>query len=106
MSARCGWDTNWDAQPTPSTRKSSRHGTAEIRVAATLPCQRRWENTGGAHSGKHLPAIRRALRLIEEWKLNAVLYGGQMGYEVAPEIAAKKMPVLVDLKWAGTGKRQ
>ena len=43
--------------------------------------------------------IRRSLRLIEEWKLNAVLYGGQMGYDVAPEIAARKLPVLVDLKW-------
>jgi imidazolonepropionase-like amidohydrolase len=43
--------------------------------------------------------IRRSLRLIEEWKLNAVLYGAQMSYEVAPEIAARKLPVLVDLKW-------
>src|SRR5256885_1818052 len=30
---------------------------------------------------------------------NGVIYGGQMGYEVADEIAAKKVPVLVDLKW-------
>lgn len=43
--------------------------------------------------------IRRALQLGEEWKLPSVLYGGQMSYEVAPEIAAKKVPVLVDLKW-------
>jgi len=28
-----------------------------------------------------------------------VIYGGQMAYEVAPEIAAKKLPVLVNLKW-------
>ncbi|HXH66346.1 MAG TPA: amidohydrolase family protein [Candidatus Limnocylindrales bacterium] len=43
--------------------------------------------------------IRRSLQLIDEWKLNAVLYGAQMGYEIAPEIAARKLPVLVDLKW-------
>src|SRR5437763_16477607 len=27
------------------------------------------------------------------------IYGGQMAYEVAPEIATKKLPVLVNLKW-------
>jgi len=29
-------------------------------------------------------------------KVNSVIYGGQMGYEVAAEIAARKVPVLVD----------
>ena len=43
--------------------------------------------------------IRRALELAERWKVNAAIYGGQAGYEVADEIAAKKMPVLVNLKW-------
>src|SRR6266702_3053999 len=43
--------------------------------------------------------LRRALELIERWQVSGVIYGGQMGYEVAPEIAAKKLPVLVDLKW-------
>jgi hypothetical protein len=43
--------------------------------------------------------LRRALELIERWHVNGALYGGQMAYEVAPEIAAKKLPVLVDLKW-------
>ena len=44
--------------------------------------------------------IRRALeQLVDRWKVNAALYGGQMSYEVAPEIAAKKLPVLVNLKW-------
>ena len=43
--------------------------------------------------------IRRGLQLAEDWKVSGVLYGAQMAYEVAPEIAAKKMPVLVDLKW-------
>jgi len=43
--------------------------------------------------------LRRALELIERWQVSGGIYGGQMGYEVAPEIAAKKVPVLVDLKW-------
>ena len=43
--------------------------------------------------------IRRAFLLIDRWEVKAGIYGGQMGYEVAPEIAAKKLPVLVDLKW-------
>src|SRR5437870_6624289 len=43
--------------------------------------------------------LRRALELVERWRVKGAIYGGQMGYEVASEIAAKKMPVLVDLKW-------
>ena len=43
--------------------------------------------------------LRRALELADRWRVNGVIYGGQMAYEVAPEIAAKKFPVLVNLKW-------
>jgi imidazolonepropionase-like amidohydrolase len=43
--------------------------------------------------------LRRGIELVERWKVNGVLYGGQMAYEVAPEIAAKKLSVLVNLKW-------
>jgi imidazolonepropionase-like amidohydrolase len=43
--------------------------------------------------------ILRALRLADEWKFNAALFGGQQGYEVADAIAAKKIPVIVSLKW-------
>lgn len=43
--------------------------------------------------------ILRGLKLALEWDLRAALYGGQQGYEVANAIAAKKMPVLVNLKW-------
>jgi hypothetical protein len=43
--------------------------------------------------------LRRAFELIERWKVNGAIYGGQMAYEVAPEIAERKLPVLVDLKW-------
>jgi imidazolonepropionase-like amidohydrolase len=43
--------------------------------------------------------LRRALELVDRWQVHGVLYGGQMAYEVAPEIAAKKLSVLVNLKW-------
>jgi imidazolonepropionase-like amidohydrolase len=43
--------------------------------------------------------IRRSFDLVQHWRFKAVLYGGQMSYEVADEIAAKKLPVLVNLKW-------
>ena len=43
--------------------------------------------------------IRRALDLADRWKLKSVLYGGQMSYDMAGEIAAKRLAVLVNLKW-------
>lgn len=47
--------------------------------------------------------LRRALRLPEVWNahdaVHGVLYGAQMAYAMADEIAAVKIPVLVDLKW-------
>src|SRR5713226_378908 len=43
--------------------------------------------------------LRRALELVDRWHVSGVIYGGQMAYEVAAEIAAKKLPVLVNLKW-------
>src|SRR3984893_360335 len=48
--------------------------------------------------------IRRAFELSERWHVNGVLYGGQMSYEVASEIAAKRLPALVDLKWPEADK--
>jgi len=48
--------------------------------------------------------IVRALRLADEWKIRAVLYGGQQGYEVAAALAASKIPVLVSLKWPERSK--
>src|SRR5467141_4649359 len=48
--------------------------------------------------------IRRALELTDRWHVNGVLYGGQMSYEVANEIAARKLPVLIDLKWPEADK--
>jgi hypothetical protein len=93
-------DANWSAQAEAAYQKNPK-GVERPRYDHT-------NATLAEAIGKHelvlLPGnttlqIRRIMRLGEEWKLNAVIYGGQMGYEVAPEIAAKKMPVLVDLKW-------
>ena len=93
-------DTNWDTQADAIYEKNPRglerpkYDRGDAALAAAL----------SKHAVVLIPGntslqIRRALRLIEEWKLNAVLYGAQMSYEVAPEVAAKKIPVLVDLKW-------
>jgi hypothetical protein len=93
-------DTNWDTQAGVIYEKNPRgverpkYDRSDAALAAAL----------SKHVVVLLPGdsslhIQRALRLAEEWKLNAVLYGAQMGYEAAPEIAAKKMAVLVDLKW-------
>jgi len=43
--------------------------------------------------------IPRAMRLAQEWNLHAALYGGQQGYALAGQIAAKKYEVIVNLKW-------
>ncbi len=48
--------------------------------------------------------IIRGLRLADEWKIRAVLYGGQQGYAVAAALAASKIPVLVSLKWPERAK--
>jgi imidazolonepropionase-like amidohydrolase len=48
--------------------------------------------------------ILRAIKLASEWKISAVLFGGQQCYEVADAIAAKGMPVLVNLKWPERSK--
>ena len=50
-------------------------------------------------SGNSTLDMRRALELTDRWRVNAAIYGGQAGYEIANEIAAKKVPVLIDLKW-------
>jgi hypothetical protein len=48
--------------------------------------------------------LRRALQLadlwnMDSWQMDFAIYGAQMAYEMPNEIATKKIPVLVDLKW-------
>lgn len=48
--------------------------------------------------------ILRGLRLVDEWKIPAALYGVQQGYEVTDALAAAKIPALVSLKWPEAAK--
>jgi imidazolonepropionase-like amidohydrolase len=43
--------------------------------------------------------VHRALVLADRIGAHAVIYGGQQGYAAAAELAAAKVPVLVNLKW-------
>ena len=43
--------------------------------------------------------IQRSLELRDRWKVSGVIYGAQMAYENAADIAARKLPVLVNAKW-------
>ncbi len=97
-------DTDWSAKAEAIYEKSP-------RVARP-----RYDRTDSAladaledHALVLIPAnnsvqIRRAFELVDRWHVNSAIYGGQMGYEVAEEIAAKKLPVLVDLKWPEADK--
>jgi imidazolonepropionase-like amidohydrolase len=49
--------------------------------------------------GNTAQEMHRALMLAERLGAHAVIYGGQQGYEDADELAAAKVPVLVNLKW-------
>ncbi len=48
--------------------------------------------------------IRRSFELVDRWHVTAAIYGAQMSYELADELAAKKLPVLIDLKWPEVDK--
>lgn len=93
-------DANWSSQAEANYEKNPRgverprydHSTEALNEALQ-------KHAVILISGNSVLEIRRALLLGEEWKVNSVIYGGQMSYEVAPEIAAKRVPVLVDLKW-------
>jgi hypothetical protein len=49
--------------------------------------------------GNNSVQLRRALNLVDVWQVDGIIYGGQMAYDVADELGAAKVPVLVDLKW-------
>lgn len=89
------WSTRADATYIKNVRVARpRYDRTEASLAAALK----------EHEVVLIPAndpmeIRRSLELADRWKVNAVIYGGQMAYETAAEIAAKKLPVLVNAKW-------
>jgi imidazolonepropionase-like amidohydrolase len=93
-------DTEWSTKALAAYEKNPRSMARPgyDRTAAALA------NALENHALVLIPAnnsvqLRRALELVDRWHVNGVIYGGQMAYEVAAEIAAKKLPVLVNLKW-------
>lgn len=93
-------DTNWSVKAQGIYEKNPR-GVARPpydRTEATL-AEALEDHALVLVPGNNEVQLRRAIELIDRWQVNGAIYGGQMGYEVAPEIAAKKLPVLVDLKW-------
>ena len=93
-------DTEWSMEAqalyekNPKGMERPRYDHTEAVLANALE-----EHTLVLIPGNNSVQLRRALRLFDLWHVKGVLYGGQMAYEVAPEIAAKKIPVLVNLKW-------
>jgi imidazolonepropionase-like amidohydrolase len=93
-------DTDWSAKAEAIYEKSPR-GVARPRYDRTNSAL---ADALEDHAVVLIPAnnaveLRRALDLPERWHVTGVIYGGQQSYEVASEIAAKKIPVLVNLKW-------
>ncbi|HEX8836520.1 MAG TPA: amidohydrolase family protein [Candidatus Acidoferrum sp.] len=93
-------DTDWSAKAQATYEKNPRGGArprydrTEAALAEALE-----DHALVLVPGNNRVQLRRAIELIERWQVSGGIYGGQMGYEVAPEIAAKKLPLLVDLKW-------
>src|SRR5229473_3290785 len=93
-------DTGWSAkaqaiyEKNPRGAERPRYDHTEAALAEALE----------DHALVLIPAnnsiqLRRALELFDRWHVTGAIYGGQMAYEAAPEIAAKKVPVMVNLKW-------
>jgi imidazolonepropionase-like amidohydrolase len=93
-------DTEWSTEAQATYEKNPR-SVARPRYDRT---EAALANALEDHALVLIPAnnsvqLRRALELIDRWHVKGAIYGGQMAYEVAPEIAAKKLPVIVNLKW-------
>ena len=98
-------DTDWSTKAQAIYEKNPR-GVARPRFDRT---EQALADALEDHALVLIPAnnatqIRRAFELVDRWHVNGVLYGGQMSYEVAGEIAARKLAVLVDLKWPEADK--
>jgi Amidohydrolase family len=93
-------DTDWLTKTEAAYEKNPKGSTRPRydRTSATLADALRAHATVLIAANSSLE-MHRALELAERWKVNAAIYGGQAGYEMADEIAAKKIPVLVNLKW-------
>jgi len=98
-------DTDWTAHAQAAYEKNPK-GVARPRYDRTEAVlgQALEDHTLVLIPANNSVQLRRALELadvwqVDSWQMDCVIYGGQMAYEVAPEIAAQKIPVLVNLKW-------
>jgi hypothetical protein len=98
-------DTDWSAHAQAFYEKNPR-GLARPRYdrTETVLGQALEDHTLVLIPANNTVQLRRALELadlwqVDSWQIDCVIYGGQMAYEVAGEIGAKKIPVLVNLKW-------
>lgn len=94
----------YDADQNTQAQKIYDAGPRGLERPAYDPTLRAIEDSTRAGRPVLLPAttsaqIVRALELAEHLKLRAVLTGALQGYAVADKIAARKVPVLVTLKW-------
>ncbi|HEV2298384.1 MAG TPA: amidohydrolase family protein [Candidatus Acidoferrales bacterium] len=48
--------------------------------------------------------VYRSIRLANEWRIHAAMYGGADGYEMASIIASSKIPMLVSVNWPAMPK--
>jgi len=93
-------DTEWSIKAQATYEKNPRSGARPRYDRTEAALAEALED----HALVLIPAndsiqLRRALELVDRWNVKGAIYGGQMAYEVAPEIAAKKLPLLVNLKW-------
>jgi len=93
-------DTDWLSREQSAYDKNPR-GTARPRYDRTSAAlaEALEERPVVLISANSALDMRRALELGDRWSVKSAIYGGQSGYEIAEEIAVKKVPVLVDLKW-------
>jgi len=98
-------DASWysEAQPVYDANPSKFERPAYDRTQETIHHTRERDELVLLPANNSIQILR-ALRLADEWKIRAALLGGQQGYAVAEAIAAKKTPVLVNLKWPERAK--
>lgn len=87
----------YDAQPAGNQRPAYDRALEPIRQAVA----NRWPVLIPATWSKE---ILRAIAFGEDLRANTLLYGAQQGYETADTLAAKKLPVLVSVKWPEKAK--
>ncbi len=98
-------DTNWYVQASAVYDKNPRglerpaYDRAEVTLADALR-----RNTLVLIPANNDIQLLRALVLADRWKVRPAIYGAQQAYAVADVLAAKKLPVIINLKWPEKNK--